>query len=297
METSEKTKTAVANAAPLNPMKAFFTQDKVKKSFEELLSDRAPQFITTILQNAANNKLLAKADPVTIMNAALTAAALDLPINPNLGFAYIIPYGNSAQFQMGYKGYIQLAIRSGMFKTISATPIYKGQIVSEDPLTGYVFDFTKKSTEVVGYAAYFELLSGFQKTLYMSKDEVVRHAKRYSKSFNSGPWQTHFDEMARKTVLKMLIATYSPLSVQMQKAVQFDQSVQKHDIGEIEQVEFEEMSNDPDAQDDILAKIEACKTTEELVKLHASLPPGIHAEKWYQEASDTKELNLQNAGK
>src|SRR3990172_142226 len=131
--------------------------------------------------------------------SAMMAAALDLPINPNLGFAYIIPYGDQAQFQMGYKGFIQLALRSGQFKTIASCPVYEGQLISENPLTGFVFDFTKKTSEtIIGYAAYFKLLNGFEKTEYWTKDKVEKHAKRFSQSFKKGEgtWVSDFDSMA-----------------------------------------------------------------------------------------------------
>lgn len=221
---------------PANTVKALFERVDVRKKFEEMLGKRAPQFITSVLQIAASNKLLAKADPMSIMNAAAVAATLDLPLNNNLGFAYIVPYNerqadNSykqvAQFQLGYKGFIQLAQRSGQFQTISACPVYEGQLISENPLTGFEFDFTKRdSDKVIGYAAYFRLLNGFEKTLYMSRQEAEKHGKKYSQTFKKGfgLWNDEFDVMAVKTVLKLLLAKFAPLSVEMQRAVVADQS-------------------------------------------------------------------------
>ena len=158
------------------------------------------------------------------------AAVLDMPINNNLGFAYIVPYGNNAQFQIGYKGFIQLAIRSGQYETTGAAPIYKGQLKSNNPLTGYIFDFdVPPNGKPIGYAAYFKLKDGFHKTVYMTHDECLEHAKRFSKSFrfDSSIWKKDFSAMAQKTVLKKLISKYGPLSLEMQKAVQSDQSVVK----------------------------------------------------------------------
>ena len=158
----------------------------------------------------------------------MMAATLDLPINANLGFAYIIPYGDQAQFQMGYKGFIQLALRSGQFKNISAAPIYKGQIIEEDPLKGFVFDWSKKeSDEIVGYAAFFSLLNGFEKTFYMTTEKITEHGRKFSKNFSnsSSLWKKDFESMAMKTVLKLLLSKYAPLSVEMQKAVIADQAV------------------------------------------------------------------------
>lgn len=206
--------------------KQFFAQDMVKQKFAELLGKRSTSFITSVLQIVNSNGLLSKADPTSIFNAAATAATLDLPINQNLGFAYIVPYNGKAQFQLGYKGFIQLAQRSGQFHRISSTPIYEGQIKASNPLTGYEFDFdVKPEGDPIGYAAYFRLLNGFEATMYMTLDEVTAHGKRYSKSFNSGPWKTDFPAMACKTVLKLLLAKFAPLSVEMQKAIITDQAI------------------------------------------------------------------------
>ena len=141
-------------------MKDFFQREDVVQKFQELLGKRASSFLTSVLSVVSQNDLLAKADPKTVYMAALTSATLDLPINQNLGFAYIVPYKGQAQFQMGYKGFIQLALRSGQFLTISASPVYEGQLIEENPLTGYVFDRKEKKSEVViGYASYFKLLN------------------------------------------------------------------------------------------------------------------------------------------
>lgn len=210
--------------------KDFFQKDGIKAKFQELLGKRSSQFITSVLQVTASNDLLKKATPESIYGAAVTAAVLDLPIQNNLGFAYIVPYGNQAQFQLGYKGLIQLALRSGQFKNISVCEIYEGQIVSENPLTGYVFDFTKKTSEkIIGYAAYFSLLNGFEKTEYMSKEKLEAHGKKFSQTYKKGfgVWKDDFDAMAKKTVLKLMLSKYAPLSVEMQKAITFDQSVTK----------------------------------------------------------------------
>ncbi len=215
-------------------MKDFFQREDVVQKFQELLGKRASSFLTSVLSVVSQNDLLAKADPKTVYMAALTSATLDLPINQNLGFAYIVPYKNKnwiheAQFQMGYKGFIQLALRSGQFLTISASPVYEGQLVEENPLTWYVFDRkAKKSEVVIGYASYFKLLNWFEKILYMTRAEIERHANLYSAQFKksqSGLWKDKFDEMATKTVIKLLLSKFAPLSVEMQKAVIADQGV------------------------------------------------------------------------
>lgn len=200
----------------------------MKKKFDELLGKRSSAFMTSVLQIVSNNSYLQNASPQSIFNAACVAATLDLPINNNLGFAYIVPYGKDAQFQLGYRGFIQLAQRSGQFKTISATPIYEGQLISENPLTGFEFDFTKpKEGNPIGYAAYFALINGFEKTLFMSREEVQKHGKRFSQTFksNRGLWVDDFDAMALKTVLKLLLSKFAPLSVEMQTATIADQGI------------------------------------------------------------------------
>lgn len=217
--------------------KELFNRDAVKGKFAEMLGKRAPSFITSVLQIVSSNKLLVNADPNSIYQAAAVAATLDLPLNNSLGFAYIIPFGEKqsdgsykqfAQFQIGYKGLIQLAQRTGLYKNIAATPIYKGQLVSENPLTGYVFDFTKHdSEEVIGYASYISLITGFEKVWYMPIDKLKKHGKKYSQTYKKdfGLWKDDFEGMALKTVLKLLISKFGPLSIEMQKAITSDQAI------------------------------------------------------------------------
>lgn len=223
----------------LKPMtiKGLFNKDEVKQKFQEILGKRSAAFITSVLQIATQNEQLAKCDPVSIYQCAAVAATLDLPLNPNLGFAYIIGYKSKqkdgtwkdvAQFQIGYKGFIQLAQRSGQFKTISAAPIFEGQLVEQNPLTGFLFDFKQKKSEtVIGYAAHFSLLNGFEKTLYMTVEELKKHGGRFSQTFKKGfgLWKDDFESMAQKTVLKLLLSKFAPLSVEMQRAVITDQSL------------------------------------------------------------------------
>lgn len=273
------TSNQVATATPKQPMtiKLLFDQANVKKKFDELMGKRAPQFMTSVLQIVASNDLLKNADPMTVFNAAAVAATLDLPLNNNLGFAYIVPYNDRkagkvvAQFQMGYKGFIQLAQRSGQFKTISSTPIYKGQLVEENPLTGFVFDFTKKeSDEVIGYAAYFALINGFEKTYYMTVDDVKKHANKFSQTFKKGfgLWKDEFDAMATKTVLKLLLSKYGPLSVEMQESVIKDQAVIKGEGGDnIEYVDHEVVATVDKEHERFVLMLEDCKTVEECQKL------------------------------
>jgi len=172
--------------------------------------------------------------------AAMTAATLDLPLNQSLGFAYIVPFRNGktghqeAQFQIGYKGFIQLAMRSGQMKRIVAEPIYEAQIISRNPIKGYEFDFDRqpeKHEAPAGYYAYMELINGFTAEAYMTVAQIQEHAARYSQTAKKGygVWKDNFDAMALKTVLKKLLTKYAPMSVEMQQAVISDQAV-IHDI-------------------------------------------------------------------
>lgn len=263
-------------------VKGFFEKDNVQKKFSEMLGKKAPAFITSVLQIVNSNDLLKKATPESVYNAAATAATLDLPINNNLGFAYILPYNQKqpdgtfksvAQFQLGYKGFIQLAQRSGQFKTISATPIYEGQLIGENPLTGFEFDFTKKTSNVViGYAAYFALLNGFEKTLYMPIEQVKAHSLKYSQTAKKGfgLWKDSFDDMAVKTVIKLLLSKFAPLSIEMQKAVIYDQAVIE-DNGEATYVDHEVVDIDKEAERAVLL-LGDCKTVEDVELLTVSYP-------------------------
>lgn len=222
------------NAPVKHTIKSYFEADKCKAKLNELLGKNAAAFATSVMQIANSNSMLVNADPATVFNAACIAATLNLPISNQLGFAYIVPFKNNktglteAQFQLGYKGYIQLAQRSGQFSRIAATPVYQGQLVSADPLNGYVFDWKVEPIgEPIGYVAFFKLVNGFTAELYMSKAEVMKHAGKYSQTFKKGfgVWKDQFEAMALKTVLKLLLSKQAPLSIDMQKAQIADQAV------------------------------------------------------------------------
>lgn len=204
-----------------------------------VLAERKGEFINNLTAVVANDAKLQACEPVTLMYAALKATALRLSLDPNLGQAYIIPYKNNrehkteAQFQIGWKGFIQLAIRSGQFQAINTTDIREGEPQGYNLMTGEVQVQAvpdRENKPVVGYLAYFKLTNGFAKSLYMTAEEIEQHATRYSQSYrgkykDSSLWATDKDAMAKKTVLKLLLNRYAPLSVDMQNAVQADQSV------------------------------------------------------------------------
>lgn len=222
----------MSNQTTAVTLKSMLGNDNVKARFQEILGKKAPGFISSILSVANSNTLLQKADPKTVMNAAVIAATLDLPINPNLGFAYIVPYGNQGSFQLGYKGLIQLCMRSGQYSKIEVNEVYEGEIKIKNRFTGE-YEFNEPTSDkLVGVLAYFKLTNGFEKYLYMSKEECEAHGKKYSQTYKrgSGLWSTEFWAMAKKTCLKLLLSKYGILSIEMQRAQTFDQSVVKNDL-------------------------------------------------------------------
>jgi recombination protein RecT len=219
-------------------IKEYLAAPAVQRRIEEMLNERASQFVTSVLSLAGSDPQLMVAEPRSLFNACLTAASLNLPINKNLGFAHIIPYNNTkkgiveAQYQMGWKGFVQLAQRSGQYKTISATPVYEGQLISSDPLRGNKYDWTAKTSDkIVGYVSIIVLTNGFEHEFYMSAEEMEAHAKRYSQSYkkNYGPWKDSFPAMAEKTVVKLNVSKYGPMSVELEKALISDQAVIRDD--------------------------------------------------------------------
>jgi recombination protein RecT len=268
-------------------IKSLFGRDTVKQKFTEMLGKKAQGFITSVLQIVSQNSLLAKADPNSVLQSAMMAATLDLPLNNNLGFAYIIPYKSKqpdgtfldvAQFQIGYKGFIQLAQRSGQFKTISAAPIFEGQLTEQNPLTGFVFDFTqKKSENVIGYAAHFSLLNGFEKTLFMTLEELKKHGLKFSQTYKKGfgLWKDDFDSMAQKTVLKLLLSKFAPLSIEMQKAVITDQAlINDAETEDVDYVDHEEPIIDKPLER-LALMIGDAKSLEDLSKIEEHLEPEL----------------------
>lgn len=226
----------------LTRFNATIKNERTQDYLRQVLGKNATGFVTSLTSIVSNNVNLQACEPLSLMYAGIKAAALNLPLDPNLGFAYAIPYNNKkagkteAQFQLGYKGYIQLAIRSGQFKAVNVTDVREGEYQGEDLLTGElklqaVPD--REQRKVVGYAAYMRLVNGFEKAIYWSVAKVDEHARRYSQTYasekdyikKSSKWTTDFDAMAKKTVLKMLISKYAPLSIEMKDAIQSDQAV------------------------------------------------------------------------
>lgn len=223
--------------------KNILANENMKKRFTEILGKKAPGFMSSILALYNSDNKFAKVDGYSVVNAALLAATLDLPINKEFGFAWVIPYGKEAQFQIGYKGYIQLALRTGQYKNLNVVEIYEGQLVNFNPLTEdlELNVEAKTSDKVIGYAFFMRLINGFEKTIYWPIEKVREHGKRFSKTFNNGPWKTDFDVMAKKTVLKNGLSKWGILSVEMQKAIEADQAVVDKDISNVEDLTHQDL--------------------------------------------------------
>lgn len=236
-------------------LKATLQAPSVQEQFKNALAEHKDLFVSSIIDLYNGDKSLQKCNPNAIICEALKAAVLRLPINKALGFAYIVVYNNSVKgedgkwykvptptFIPGYKGYIQLAMRTGMYKTLNADFVYKGELKKTNKLTGAIdFSGEKESDEIIGYFCYFELLNGFNKTLYIPLNEMASYAKRYSPSIpkdttveqliqiakknevsKSVGWMGNFNDMALKTVIRRLLSKYGYLSVEMQGVVAGD---------------------------------------------------------------------------
>lgn len=278
-------------------LKGLFSQDNVKQKFQELLGKNASQFITSVLQITQSNDLLSKADPFSIYGAAATAATLNLPLNNNLGFAYIVPYNVKqkngsykvlAQFQIGAKGFKQLALRSGQFTKLNETDVREGEIVHFDRMSGdisfkWIEDHAERSkAKVVGYVSYFRLINGFEQTFYMTVEELEAHGRKYSQTFRKGMglWKDDFDSMCRKTVNKLNLSKNAPLIIEMQTAIKTDQAVvtdpETEDVDYIDQTTQKEKlgvdrANIDKELDRIKELVETCKTLDELVDLRSNV--------------------------
>lgn len=200
------------------------TSPSIMKMVEQRIGEKSGAFVSSVLDLIGADDNLMKCDPNLVMKEALKAAAIDLPVSKTLGFAYVIPYKGQPQFQIGYRGIIQLAIRSGQFKHINADVVYDGEEILEDRIRGTMELVGKKTSDkVVAYFAYMQLINGFEKAIVWTKERVEAHGKRYSKSFgySSSPWKSDFDGMAKKTMI-LRLKSYMPMSIEMATAIQGD---------------------------------------------------------------------------
>lgn len=227
----------MANLATTN-VKSLANSEAIKNKFADILGDDYKFFMQSVVNSTNSNPKLLECDGKSVWSAAMNAAVLGLPIDNNLSYSAIVPFGNKAQFQIMIRGYIQLAIDTGLYKTIHVTEVYEDELDYHNPIEDKTY-FTEKSTwkqrtngeknKVVGYFAFIELINGFSKQMYMSKGEIELHGKTYSKTFNfkNSVWKDNFDAMGKKTVLKALLRMYGKLgkdTSKLNKALQVDQS-------------------------------------------------------------------------
>jgi recombination protein RecT len=212
--------------APVARLKNIINAPTVQEQFKNAMAENSSLFVASIIDLFSSDTYLQKCDPGLVVAECLKAATLKLPINKSLGFAYVVPYKGVPQFQIGYRGLIQLAMRSGIYRIINADVVLEGELVGISKLTGEV-DLTgsPKSEIVTGYFAHIETVNGFKKTLYMSKSQTEEHAKKYSASYakDSSPWKKNPDQMGVKTVLRLLLGKYGQLSVEMASAMESDE--------------------------------------------------------------------------
>jgi len=243
MTTTTNNNQQVEKRKPVDVLKSVLNAPSVQEQFQNAMGSNSNSFVASVIDLYNTDKLLQDCNPNQVVMEALKAAVLKLPINRALGYAYILPFKNKGvptpTFIIGYKGLIQLAMRTGQYRYINADVVYEGEIAGRDKLTGSI-DFTgqKKSDKVIGYFAHIELLNGFRKTLYSTVEEIARHAKKYAPTLKFSKditveslvklagkeptgigWTGDFDSMAIKTVLRELLSKYGYLSIEMQSAI------------------------------------------------------------------------------
>ncbi len=255
-----KEELAKTEASSMTKFRNLLSQETIKNKFNEALGKKGPLFMSNLVTIMSGSVELQKCEPMSVISSALMAASMDLSITSGLGFAGIVPYWDTpsgtmrAQFQVMKKGYIQLAQRTGLFKTIHVCDVFEGELKSYNKFTGeYVFDEAgKKSEKIVGYVSYFKLINGFDKYYYMPIEKLDSHARKYSKSFQKGKgkWadkeQGGYEQMCEKTVLKLNLSTYAPLSVDinMMNAIVYDQA----EIRDLDAKDFNYMDNEESHQ-------------------------------------------------
>lgn len=218
-------------------MSVYLSDDKTKKYLQSILGNRTGQFITSLTSLAGSSKALRNCDRNSLLACALKATSMELPFDPNLGFAWCIPYKTTATFQVGVKGYIQLALRTGQYQSLNARDVREGEFCGRDfvgdPIINWLSDEERADKEIIGFMAGLRLVNGFKKVIYWSVSEIEKHAERYSQSYrkykktrnlDDAIWASQFEKMAEKTVLKALISRYGIMSTDMQTAVKSDQS-------------------------------------------------------------------------
>lgn len=249
----------------------FLSSDAVKSNVMNVVGEKdAQKFISSVVSAVQTNPALAECTNKSILSAALLGHSLALPQSPQLGKFFLVPYKNSktgvteAQFMLSYKGYIELAMRSGQYKKIHVTDIKEGELKAYDPIEDeYTFepitDLEKReSLPTIGYYGYFILTNGYKKTLYWSREKMEAHAKKYSvaykKGWDSSLWKSDFQNMAHKTIVRQLISKWGVMSVEMAKGYEGDYGVLREN-GEIDYID--NVPDEPEKAVDVFADIDS----------------------------------------
>lgn len=223
----------------LQRFNALLENTRTQDYLANVLGEKKQTFVGNMVALVSNNKALCECDPSTIMFSCLKSSALDLSLDPALGLSWVVPFKDNktgtmvATWQLGARGYVQLALRSGQFKKLNVRDVREGEIVGEDFVSGELYfkklEEDRLDAKIVGYLAYFELNNGFQKQLYMTVEELDAHAKRFSQTYRRGYglWADKDMRVAmmEKTILKRLLSKYAPLSIQMRDAIKSDSAV------------------------------------------------------------------------
>lgn len=220
----------------LMTIKNTLNSESIKSRIQEMIGRKPDSYITSVMQVVSSNNMLANVDAESITGAVFTACALNLPLNNNLGLAYIVPFKGSAQLQVGYKGFIQLAQRTGQIKSINAIAVYDTD--TEESAHARLTSLIPKKVEgqIIGYVARLETITGFVAHVTMTNEELEQHADKYSQTYKSAKskgqsysvWHQNWDAMCKKTVIKALMK-YCPMSVELNRALESDQGVINQD--------------------------------------------------------------------
>ena len=254
----------MSNIVKSNPMllNERLSMPSVQSQFEQALGESKGTFISSLLSLYSSDTKLSKCDPNDVIVEALKAASLRLPLDKNLGLAYVIPYNKKVgnewvskpEFQLGYKGLVQLALRSGVYKHFNDGVVYEGELKSYDKLSGSIdLSGDKTSNKPIGYFAYLSTVNGFEKTEYMTVEEVAEHAKKFSKTYEykSSPWQTDFDAMAKKTVILKLLRVYGQLSIEVQSILGSEDDPFKKEFSSDRELSVIDIPTDDDVAEEV----------------------------------------------
>lgn len=274
---AQATNTAVATKSIAN----FLNTPSTAKFLAETLAEKKPEFVSNLIALCDSDANLAACEPSALMKCAMNATALNLPLNKNLGYAYVIAYKQNGvpvpQFQIGYKGLIQLAIRTGQYRFINATEIREGEI-KRNKITGEIsYIGENPDGKIVGYMSYLELMSGFTASMYMSEDDIEKHAMRFSKMYQAdkqyktakSKWSDPDarPKMALKTVLKGLLGTYGLMTTEFARALDADSDEEIHIPSNGRQVEDAQIipQHEPqEAQNEIIPQGEPAPATKKI---------------------------------